>query len=179
MKMTQSKRKGGQSRIYSNILLYPYSPSTITMKLFTKRQSHTGLVPSTPSNGMRRGQGGLGAMTVPMWIIWVVAVVGWWVAFIGMCVGESKLSESAAWGVRGGADLLREDSATGGPAMGTLWFAIIFQAAVIVHLTYVCLLKPVREELTRLLVVSPSSVPHSRHIDCNYVSSSRSSSSLR
>lgn len=29
----------------------------------------------------------------------------------------------------------RTDSATGGPAMGTLWFAIIFQAAVIVHLT--------------------------------------------
>ncbi|KAI5449246.1 Transmembrane osmosensor [Naganishia albida] len=57
-------------------------------------------------------------MTVPMWIVWTIAVVGWWVAFVSMCVGESKLN-----------------AATGGPAMGTLWFAIIFQAAVIVHLT--------------------------------------------
>ncbi|KAJ9093050.1 hypothetical protein QFC21_006541 [Naganishia friedmannii] len=109
------------------------------MGLFKKRPGsalapNTGLVNSTPSGqGYAGGNGGGGgkfgaagsgtssglrSMTIGMWVLWVFAFVGFWVAFIGMCVGEAGLN-----------------SATGGPAMGTLWFAIIFQAAVIVHLT--------------------------------------------
>jgi hypothetical protein len=82
------------------------------MGLFSKRPGstlgNTGLVTSTPANGgrnngmldRRRGGNpssgdGLGAMTVWMWVLWVIAFVGWWVAFIGMCVGEAKLSEYA------------------------------------------------------------------------------------
>lgn len=80
------------------------------MGLFSKRPGSalggTGLVTSTPANGARnngmlgRRRGGksspgdgLGGMTVWMWVLWVIAFVGWWVAFIGMCVGEGKLSE--------------------------------------------------------------------------------------
>ncbi|KAJ9112100.1 hypothetical protein QFC22_006400 [Naganishia vaughanmartiniae] len=109
------------------------------MGLFKKRPGsalapNTGIVASTPSgqgyaggsNGGGRfaagsGSGlglGLRGMTVGMWVLWVFAFIGFWVSFISMCVGEAGLN-----------------SATGGPAMGTLWFAIIFQAAVIVHLT--------------------------------------------
>lgn len=110
-----------------------YSSPPSHMKLFTKRQSHTNLVAS--NIGPRAG---LGTMTVPMWIVWTIAVVGWWVAFVSMCVGESKLSECLSRADGQGVLILGcEDAATGGPAMGTLWFAIIFQAAVIVHLTYV------------------------------------------
>ncbi|GHJ90121.1 hypothetical protein NliqN6_6523 [Naganishia liquefaciens] len=106
------------------------------MGIFTRRPGSaldsTGLVTSTPAHanggmlGRRRGvrhtgggDDGLGSMTVWMWVTWGIAFVGWWVAFIAMCVGEAKL-----------------DAATGGPAMGTLWFAIIFQAAVIIFLTF-------------------------------------------
>lgn len=74
------------------------------MGLFTKRPGSSlgtsGLVSSTPhGNGMlgrragQRGGDGLGSMTVWMWATWVIAFVGWWVAFIAMCVGEAKLSE--------------------------------------------------------------------------------------
>lgn len=77
-------------------------------------------------------------MTVWMWVLWVIAFVGWWVAFIGMCVGEAKLSECAELAIpakKRRPDSYPSDSATGGPAMGTLWFAILFQAAVIVFLS--------------------------------------------
>lgn len=82
------------------------------MGLFKKRPGsalppNTGLVSSTPGGQGYAGRGGsgngggrfggsrsgLGSMTVPMWVLWVLSVVGWWVAFIGQCVGEAGLSE--------------------------------------------------------------------------------------
>lgn len=50
-------------------------------------------------------------------VTFLLALIGWFVAFIGMCVAESDLN-----------------NLNGGPSMGTLWFAIIFQFAIIVHL---------------------------------------------
>jgi SHO1 osmosensor len=102
-------------------------------------------------------------MTVWMWVVWVVAFVAWWVAFIGMCVGEAGLSESGRLSGEATTDG-SSDSATGGPAMGTLWFAIIFQAAVIIHLTYVPLSwsRHLLTSLAHSLTIARSSLPAHR-----------------
>ncbi len=70
----------------------------------------------------------------------VIAWVAWFTAFIGQCVSEGQLSE-----LRGGGEGPRPprgealtrtvaDVVGSGPVVGVLWFAILLQIVVNIHL---------------------------------------------
>ena len=79
-------------------------------------------------------------------VTFILAFIGWFIAFIAMCVAESDLSEyrrvqranrcgkKPMYSELTPYSWYPSDNLNGGPSMGTLWFAIIFQLAIIVHL---------------------------------------------